>query len=97
MQVGSASTRLVILRGDAASGKTTTALALRPALGPRTALIHQDQFRRELLENPDRMQRAKDASVLIITAARQALDLGYDVSSTASSTCATMRNRSKRS
>lgn len=79
MQVGTASTRLVVLRGDSASGKTTTALALRPLLGPRTALIHQDHFRRELLENPDRLQRASDASVLIIGAARQALDLGYDV------------------
>ncbi|MFD5213673.1 AAA family ATPase [Microbacterium sp. NPDC058345] len=79
MQVGTASTRLVILRGDSASGKTTTALALRPLLGPRTALIHQDHFRRELLENPDRFQRARDASLLIIGAARQSLDLGYDV------------------
>lgn len=77
--VGSSSTRLVILRGDAASGKTTTAIALRPALGARVALIHQDYFRRELLQNADRLARSRDASILIVGAARQALDLGYDV------------------
>ncbi|MFE6733614.1 AAA family ATPase [Microbacterium sp. NPDC057650] len=77
--VGRASTRLVILRGDSASGKTTTALALRERLGPKVALIHQDQFRRELLRNEDRAQRSQDASILIVGAARSALDLGYDV------------------
>ncbi|KJL18704.1 hypothetical protein RN51_03545 [Microbacterium oxydans] len=76
---GSGSTRLVILRGDAASGKTTTATSLRTALGARTALISQDHFRRELLHEPDRRKLSRDASVLIITTARQALDLGYDV------------------
>lgn len=76
---GSPSTRLVILRGDAASGKTTTAIALRPELGPRVALIHQDYFRREVLQNADRHQRSADASILIVGAARQALDLDYDV------------------
>lgn len=79
VSTGTRSTRLIILRGDAASGKTTTALALRPLLGERTALIHQDQFRRELLHGPDRLRRAADACVLILGVARQALDLGYDV------------------
>ncbi|MDR2997988.1 MAG: hypothetical protein LBU78_07705, partial [Microbacterium sp.] len=64
--VGSASTRLVILRGDSASGKTTTALALRERLGLKVALIHQDQFRRELLRNEDRAQRSRDAGILIV-------------------------------
>src|SRR5690606_3610833 len=77
--IGSASTRLVILRGDSASGKTTTATALRSKLGPRVALIHQDYVRRELLQNADRSQRSADAAILIVGAARQALDLGYDV------------------
>ena len=63
--VGSESTRLVILRGDSASGKTTTALALREELGSKVALLHQD--------------RSRDASILIVGAAREALDLGYDV------------------
>lgn len=77
--VGNESTRLVILRGDSASGKTTTALALRSKLGSKVALIHQDYFRREILSNDDRAQRSQDASVLIVGAAREALDLGYDV------------------
>lgn len=79
ISVGSESTRLVILRGDSASGKTTTALALRDKLGQKVALIHQDHFRREILRNEDRAQRSRDASVLIDSAARAALDLGYDV------------------
>lgn len=77
--VGSELTRLVILRGDAASGKTTTALALRTALGPKVALIHQDSFRREILSNDDRARRSRDAGILIVRVAREALDLGYDV------------------
>lgn len=76
---GSDSTRLVILRGDAASGKTTAASALRSRLGGRVAVISQDHFRRELLHGPDRLERSRDASALIIGTARQALDLGYDV------------------
>lgn len=76
---GSGSTRLVILRGDAASGKTTTARALRPALGQRVAVISQDHFRRELLHDSNRLRRSRAASILIVGAARQALDLGYDV------------------
>ena len=64
--VGNESTRLVILRGDSASGKTTAALALREKLGPKVALIHQDYFRREILSNDDRTQRSRDASILIV-------------------------------
>lgn len=77
--VGNESTRLVILRGDSASGKTTAALALREKLGPKVALIHQDYFRREILTNDDRPQRSRDAGILIVGAARDALNLGYDV------------------
>jgi len=69
----------VILRGDAASGKTTTALALRARMGPKVAIIHQDYFRRELLSNDDKLQRSRDAGMLIVAAAREALSLGYDV------------------
>ncbi|WEG09204.1 AAA family ATPase [Microbacterium horticulturae] len=79
MPTGAASTRLVVLRGPSASGKTTAALALRPLLGPKTALIHQDYFRRELLHSDERLKRAADAAALIIATARQALDRGYDV------------------
>ena len=78
-RIGSSSTRLVILRGDSASGKTTTALALRAQLGSRVAVIHQDYVRREVLHHDDRLRLARDASILIVGSARQALDLGYDV------------------
>ncbi|WP_040162753.1 AAA family ATPase [Microbacterium gorillae] len=77
--VGTESTRLVIIRGASASGKTTTALALRERLGSRVALLHQDHVRREVLRNDDRRERHEHASVLLVGAARQALDLGYDV------------------
>lgn len=77
--VGSASTRLIVLRGDSGSGKTTTAAALRPLLGPKTAVIHQDYFRRELLAGGEKKSRSADAAALIDAAARQSLDLGYDV------------------
>lgn len=73
--LGTASTRLVILRGDSASGKTTTAHALQSELGARVALIHQDYIRREMLHERDRRRRSKDASILLVGAARQALDL----------------------
>lgn len=69
----------MILRGDSASGKTTTALSLREKLRPKVALIHQDYFRREILSNDDSPQRSRDASILIVGAARDALNLGYDV------------------
>lgn len=54
-------------------------MALRDKLGPRVALIQQDYFRREILQNEDRPQRSRDASILIVGAAREALNLGYDV------------------
>ncbi|KAA0960712.1 kinase [Microbacterium sp. ANT_H45B] len=77
--IGSASTRLIVLRGDSGSGKTTTAAALRPHLGHKTAVIHQDYFRRELLASGEKKARSADAAVLVDAAARQSLDLGYDV------------------
>lgn len=76
---GSERTRLVVLRGDSGSGKTTTADALRPLLGPKTAVIRQDYFRRDLLSGGERASRAADAAMLIDAVARHALDLGYDV------------------
>jgi len=79
MPTGAASTRLIVLRGPSASGKTTAALALRPLLGPKTALIHQDYFRRELLHGDDKLERSADAAAIIIATARQMLDRGYDV------------------
>lgn len=44
---------LIVLRGNAASGKSTVAAALQRALGPGTANIGQDHFRRVILREHD--------------------------------------------
>ena len=46
-------TRLIILRGNSASGKTTVARRLQKELGRGTALISQDVVRREILRVKD--------------------------------------------
>ncbi|GAA3118678.1 putative ATPase [Kribbella aluminosa] len=50
---GSPSTRLVVLRGNSGSGKTTTARTLRERLGRGTAWVEQDHLRRILLREHD--------------------------------------------
>lgn len=70
--------RLIVLRGASASGKTTTALALRATLVRPNALLQQDFFRRELLHRPDG-HRSKDVVRLLEVTTRAALDCGYDV------------------
>ncbi|WP_261807380.1 AAA family ATPase [Lapidilactobacillus luobeiensis] len=48
------SARLIIIRGNSASGKTTTAQQLQLALQPaQTLLISQDVVRRDMLHAPD--------------------------------------------
>ncbi|RYU09858.1 AAA family ATPase [Nocardioides iriomotensis] len=44
---------LIVLRGNAASGKSTLAAALQRALGPGTANVEQDHFRRVILREHD--------------------------------------------
>lgn len=44
---------LIVLRGNSASGKTTTAASLQRALGPGTANIGQDNLRRVMLREHD--------------------------------------------
>ena len=44
---------LIVLRGNAASGKSTLATALQRSLGPGTANIEQDHFRRVILREHD--------------------------------------------
>lgn len=46
-------TKLVVLRGNSGSGKTTTARQLQRVLGPTTLLISQDVVRRKILHGPD--------------------------------------------
>lgn len=44
---------LIVLRGNSATGKSTLAAALQRVLGPRTANIGQDHFRRVVLREHD--------------------------------------------
>ena len=45
--------KLIIIRGNSASGKTTTARALQQKLGQNTIVISQDMVRREILRVKD--------------------------------------------
>ncbi|MFF0345859.1 kinase [Kribbella sp. NPDC004875] len=74
---GSPSTRLVVLRGNSGSGKSTTAKALRERLGRGTAWVEQDYLRRILLRERDVPGGVNVG--LIDTNVRYALDHGYDV------------------
>ncbi|MBS4218492.1 kinase [Bacillus sp. FJAT-49711] len=46
--------KLIIIRGNSGSGKTTTAKSLQNHLGPGTLLVSQDVVRREMLKVHDR-------------------------------------------
>jgi predicted ABC-type ATPase len=74
---GSPTSRLVVLRGNSGSGKTTTARALREHLGRGTAWVEQDHLRRILLWEKDLPGAANIG--LIETTVRYSLDHGYDV------------------
>ncbi|MFV2198212.1 AAA family ATPase [Nocardiopsis sp. LOL_012] len=69
--------RLIVLRGNSGSGKTTVAHALRTAYGRGLAIISQDVVRREILRERDRPGAANIG--LIDLMARHALDAGYHV------------------
>lgn len=74
---GSAATRLVILRGNSGSGKSTVAAMVRRAHGRGCALIEQDYLRRVLLwehDTPD-----GHTAALIAQTVRFALDAGLHV------------------
>ena len=75
--LGDATTRLVVLRGNSGSGKTTTAQEIRRRIGRGVAWIEQDYLRRILLrEHPG----AGAPNIgLIDQTARYALEHGYHV------------------
>lgn len=52
--------KLIILRGNSGSGKTSVARTLQKTLGPDTLLLSQDNIRREMLMTKD----GKDTSAL---------------------------------
>ncbi|WP_328727580.1 kinase [Streptomyces sp. NBC_00259] len=75
--VGTERTRLVILRGNSASGKSSVAAGIRDRFGRGLALVGQDNLRRVVLRERDRPGAANIG--LIDTVARYSLDAGYHV------------------
>lgn len=73
----SPSPRLVVLRGNSASGKSSVAQALRAAYGRGLAIIGQDNVRRTVLRERDVPGGANIG--LIDLMARYALDHGFHV------------------
>ncbi|MCM2388225.1 kinase [Streptomyces albipurpureus] len=74
---GTEETRLVMLRGNSASGKSGIAASLRERFGPGLALVGQDNLRRIVLRERDRPGAANIG--LVDLTARYALDAGFHV------------------
>ncbi|WP_051712029.1 kinase [Streptomyces sp. NRRL S-350] len=74
---GSAETRLVIVRGNSASGKSSVAAGIRDRFGRGLAVVAQDNLRQIVLHEQDRPGGANIG--LIDTVARYALGAGYHV------------------
>jgi predicted kinase len=68
--------KLIVIRGNSGSGKSTIARALRLRLGRGCALVEQDYVRRVLLREHESVQ-APIAAELIGLNARFALEHGY--------------------
>ncbi len=77
VMVGTEDTRLVVLRGNSASGKSSVAAAVRDRFGRGLALVGQDNLRRIVLRERDRPGAANIG--LIDITARYALDAGFHV------------------
>lgn len=75
MTIGSDHTRLIVLRGNSSSGKSTVATALREACGRGVAWVSQDLIRRTILREKDRPGAVNIG--LIEHVVRYSLDQGY--------------------
>ncbi|MEV0280144.1 AAA family ATPase [Streptomyces sp. NPDC050610] len=75
--VGTQDTRLIMLRGNSASGKSSVAAGLRENFGRNLAIVAQDNLRRTVLRERDRPGAANIG--LIDLTARYALDHGFHV------------------
>ncbi|MEV8077885.1 AAA family ATPase [Streptomyces pseudogriseolus] len=75
--VGTSDTRLIVLRGNSASGKSSVAAGLREKFGRNLAIVAQDNLRRIVLRERDRPGGANIG--LIDLTARYALDNGFHV------------------
>lgn len=69
--------KLIILRGNSGSGKTSTAELLQQELGSRTMLVSQDVVRREMLRVKDTADNP--AIQLIYQLRRYGQNIGYTV------------------
>lgn len=69
--------KLIIIRGNSASGKSTVAEKLRSKMGAGTMLIPQDTVRREILRVQD--QSSNPSIKLIYDIAMYGKGIGYDV------------------
>lgn len=75
--VGTDATRLIVIRGNSASGKSSVAAGLRERFGRNLAIVAQDNLRRIVLRERDRPGGANIG--LIDLTARYALDNGFHV------------------
>ncbi|MFI5685596.1 kinase [Streptomyces sp. NPDC051636] len=75
--VGTEQTRLVVLRGNSATGKSSVAVGIRDKFGRGLALVGQGNLRRIVLCERDR-PGAANIGLLDLTA-RYVLDAGYHV------------------
>jgi predicted kinase len=75
MERGGSPPRLIVLRGNSASGKSTVAAQIRARYGRGVAIVAQDNVRRIVLQERDVPDGANIG--LIEQVARYALDAGY--------------------
>lgn len=75
--VGTQDTRLIVVRGNSASGKSSVAAGLRERFGRSLAIVGQDNLRRTVLRERDR-PGAANIGIIDLTA-RYALDNGFHV------------------
>ncbi|MFJ4534761.1 AAA family ATPase [Streptomyces tibetensis] len=74
---GREDTRLVVIRGNSASGKSSVAQGLRDHYGRGIAIVGQDVIRRNVLREHDTARGANIA--LLGRIAREALNAGFHV------------------
>jgi len=74
---GSSDTRLILVRGNSASGKSSLARAIRAARPRGIAILGQDQLRREILHAQE--EPGNPTVAYLDLSARYALDIGLHV------------------
>ena len=77
VKTGSETTRLIVLRGNSASGKSTIAAQIRDRYGRGIAIVGQDYLRRTVLREHDKPGAANIGLIGLV--ARYSLDAGYHV------------------